>query len=372
MGRCIGPPGKVVVMKRYSVIQWATGVVGSASLRAVIDHPLLDLVGVKVYSDAKEGVDAGDLVGRAKTGVTATRDAQALLDRDADCVIYCPMPPNLDEVDALLRSGKHVITPVGWIYPYKQDPHSTEVISAACREGGVNFHPSGCNPGGIAERFPLTFTGWCNRIDRVSMLECGDCRAYSSPGVMMEIMCFGKTPEEAQNNPFKGFLSAGFFQSIDMVAAGLGCDVLTYQSTHEYSLANRPIDTDAGVVEEGTIALSHFRHSGTTVEGLEIVQEQIWYVDDLDQKRLQTKWDIPRKSGWRISIDGDPNLVIDVDFPPGLSVREHVAEGLSTTGYHLVNAVEMVCNATNPGIKTYLDLPMITARMGSHALPGTG
>jgi len=78
----------------------------------------------------------------------------------------------------------------------------------------------------------------------------------------------------------------------------------------------------------------------------------------------------PATRGWRISIDGDPNLVIDVDFPPGLSVREHVAEGLSTTGYHLVNAVEMVCNATNPGIKTYLDLPMITARMGSHALPG--
>src|SRR5258708_6833320 len=180
------------------------------------------------------------------------------------------------------------------------------------------------------------------------MLQGGDCRAYRSRGATVGGMLFGKSPTAGAKKQFNGCLSAGFFQSIDMVAAGLGCDVLTYQSTHEYSLANRPIDTDAGVVEEGTIALSHFRHSGTTVEGLEIVQEQIWYVDDLDQKRLQTKWDIPRNSGWRISIDGDPNLVIDVDFPPGLSVREHVAEGLSTTGYHLVNAVDMACNAPHP------------------------
>src|SRR5258705_13710587 len=83
-GGCIGPPGKVVVMKRYSVIQWATGVVGSASLRAVIDHPLLVLAGVKVYSDAKEGVVAVDLVARAKTGALPTRDAQTRLDRDTD------------------------------------------------------------------------------------------------------------------------------------------------------------------------------------------------------------------------------------------------------------------------------------------------
>ena len=46
--------------RRYSVVQWATGVVGSAAIRSVVRHPKLDLVGVKVYSEAKEGRDAGD------------------------------------------------------------------------------------------------------------------------------------------------------------------------------------------------------------------------------------------------------------------------------------------------------------------------
>jgi hypothetical protein len=92
-------------------------------------------------------------------------------------------------------------------------------------------------------------------------------------------------------------------------------------------------------------------------------------VDDIEQTRLQTKMDIPRSSGWRIKIEGDVNLIVDIDFPENLSQDERVAQGLSTTGFHLVNAVPLVCEAGNPGIKTYLDLPMITGCMGDHVTP---
>ena len=67
-----------------------------------------------------------------------------------------------------------------------------------------------------------------------------------------------------------------------------------------------------------------------------------------------------------IKLEGDVNLNIDVDFPPGLTQDERVAQGLSTTGFHLVNAVPLVCEAPDPGIKTFLDLPMITGCMGTH------
>ena len=60
------------------------------------------------------------------------------------------------------------------------------------------------------------------------------------------------------------------------------------------------------------------------------------------------------------------NLIIDIDFPPKLSQDERVAQGLSTTAFHLVNAVRLVCDAGDPGLKTYLDLPMITGCMGTH------
>ena len=351
---------------QYRVVQWATGVVGSAALRGIIRHPKLELVGVKVYSAEKEGLDAGDIVGMDKTGVLATQDVAAIMALGADCVIYCPMPWNLAEMCRLLESGTHVITPCPYWYPFIQNPEAAALIDAACKKGNANLHASGCNPGGIAERFPLTFTGWCNRIDRITMTECGDCRAYSSPAVVKEIMNLGKSPEEARNNPYKDILASSWNEPIDMIAEGLGSEVVSYGRSHDFILANQAIETAAGTIEEGTIALNHYRHSGKTREGTEIVQEQIWYMDDIEQTRLQSKMDIPRESGWRIKIEGDVNLVIDIDFPPELSMEERVAQGLSTTGFHLVNAVPLVCKSEKPGIKTYLDLPMITGCMGDH------
>lgn len=352
-------------MKTYKVIQWATGVVGKASLAGIIRHPRLELVGLRVYSEEKEGVDAGEIVDLPATGVRGTRDVDAILSMDADCVIYCPAPFSVDEMCRLLESGKHVICPNPFWYPFKQRPEETAQIKAACRKGGVNLHASGCNPGGIAERFPLMFSGWCNRIDRITATECGDIRDYSSALIVREFMNMGKTPEESSNNPTAAHLTGTFRQAIDMVAAGLGLEVTEYEKTHSYVLANQPIDSAVGVIDKGTIALNHYRNIGKTNAGTEIVQEHIWYMDDLEQTRLERKVDIPRASGWRIKIEGDVNLEIDIDFPEELSQEERVAQGMSTTGFHLVNAVPMVCDAPDPGLKTYFDLPMITGCMGT-------
>jgi hypothetical protein len=262
-----------------------------------------------------------------------------------------------------------VVTPCPYWFPFIQNRKAAEAIEASCRKGGVNFHASGCNPGGIAERFPLTFSGWCNRIDRITMTECGDCRTYSSKGVMRNLMNLGKTPEEASTNPIKNALARSWNEPIDMIAEGLGSEVISYEAHHDFILANQPIETAVGIIEEGTIALNHYRHIGITREGTEIVQEQIWYVDDIEQTRLQRKMDIPRQSGWRIKIEGDVNINIDIDFPSELTQDERVAQGISTTAFHIVNAVPIVCEAPEAGLKTYLDLPMITGCMGTHSAP---
>lgn len=70
---------------RYRVVQWATGNIGTKSLRAVIEHPQLDLVGVRVHADDKVGRDAvhtcpGAPVARAEARVSIER----LLDRLSD------------------------------------------------------------------------------------------------------------------------------------------------------------------------------------------------------------------------------------------------------------------------------------------------
>ena len=73
----------------HRVIQWSTGNVGVHTLRAIIEHPELELVGLWVHSAEKAGRDAADLCGLAtSTGVTATNDVDAMLALDADAVCY--------------------------------------------------------------------------------------------------------------------------------------------------------------------------------------------------------------------------------------------------------------------------------------------
>src|SRR4051812_17731184 len=126
------------------VIQWATGGVGRAAIEGIRNHPDLELVGCWVHSPEKDGLDVG--------GVIARNDVDAVLAIDADCVIYAPMLADHKVVERIIRSGKNVVTPVGWWYP---DSVSTARIEAACVESGVTLHGTGIHPGGITEKFPL-------------------------------------------------------------------------------------------------------------------------------------------------------------------------------------------------------------------------
>ena len=94
------------------VVQWATGGVGRAAIEGILLHPELDLVGCYVHSDAKDGADVGALVDTEPLGVTATSSKEEILALEADCVVYTPLMADIEDVTALLRSGKNVVTPV--------------------------------------------------------------------------------------------------------------------------------------------------------------------------------------------------------------------------------------------------------------------
>lgn len=109
----------------------------------MLAHPDLELVGAWVHSEGKHGKDIGELVGRDPIGVTATTSMEDILALDADCVVYSPLLPNEDEVVALLRSGKNVVTPVGWVYP---DLDNCKAILDACADGESTLHGTGIHP----------------------------------------------------------------------------------------------------------------------------------------------------------------------------------------------------------------------------------
>ena len=101
----------------YRVIQWATGNVGRAAIEGVLDHPDLELAGCWVHGEAKDGMDVGPLIGRDPIGITATRDVDALLALDADCVVYSPIFADVGHRDPDPRVGQEPGDAAGLVLP---------------------------------------------------------------------------------------------------------------------------------------------------------------------------------------------------------------------------------------------------------------
>lgn len=142
------------------IIQWATGAVGTEMITTILDRrPDLELVGARVYSDAKNGVDIGTLVDRAPIGVTATTDVAAILALDADLVLYAPSFTDLDDVCALLASGKNAATPSFLFHPRRIPEADREKLLAACEKGNSTIHGSGLNPGNLSGVLPWRCPG---------------------------------------------------------------------------------------------------------------------------------------------------------------------------------------------------------------------
>src|SRR5262245_37118191 len=148
---------------KLRVIQWATGGVGKAAIECVLNHPGLELAGCWVHSADKNGRDVGDILGTDALGVAATSSIDEALALDADCVMYSPFVPNHEEVVAILRSGKNVVTPLGWVYPDLSNP-AVKAIADAALDSGVTLHGSGIHPGGVTERFPLMLSSLSSSV----------------------------------------------------------------------------------------------------------------------------------------------------------------------------------------------------------------
>lgn len=75
------------------IVQWTTGRTGRAAVRAVLEHPELQLVRCFAWSADKVGVDVGELCRIEPTGILATDDVATLLEPRPDCVVYTPYRP---------------------------------------------------------------------------------------------------------------------------------------------------------------------------------------------------------------------------------------------------------------------------------------
>lgn len=338
------------------VVQWATGNIGTRSLQAVIEHPALELVGVRVYGEDKVGRDAGELCGLGAVGVAATDDIDEILALHADCVLYMPRALEIDDVCRLLASGANVVTTRGEFHrPAGLEPTVRARTEAACEEGGTSIHSTGSSPGFISEAIPVVLTSLQRRLDRLAIDEFADLSQRDSPELLFQIMGFGHEPSDFDDRRL-AYLRDAFGPSLELVADAISMPLDEVQVSGEVATATRPVEIAAGTLDAGSVGAQRITVSGRR-EGRELLCFRAnWYCTTL----LAPAWEL-QSTGWRVVVDGDTPLDVRLEFPVSLDEMAAVTPGY--TAHRAVNAVSVVC-AAPPGIRTSVDLPQVIARLG--------
>lgn len=344
--------------QKLRVVQWATGTVGRSALRAVIGHPQMELVGVRVYSAAKDGMDAGEICGLPPIGVKATSDISEILALKPDCVIYMPDRTDIDDVCRILAGGANIVTTRAEFFnPQQMDSALREPVEAACRQGNTSIHASGSSPGFITEAFLLPLLSLQRRLDLLTIDEFADCVDTCSEDMLLNIMRFGAAPQDFAAMEFTE-RDTVFGHSLSVIASAIGLPIDDVEVTSEFATTRSPVKLHTTTIDAGSVGGQ--RHTVTGMHnGRPVLRfRSNWFVTtDLDPA-----WDL-REDGWRVTVEGDTPLDIVVNFPIGNDPETRARIMPNVTAHRPVNAIPAVC-AAPPGIRTTADLPQLVAQLG--------
>ncbi len=350
----------------YKIILVGPGAVGQAVLREVIRLPEFELVGVMGFSERKDGLDVGELLGGDPVGVRITRDQQAILDMEADCVIWCgyfPMPHIVETMDRLviqmLESGKNVVSPTSYHYPHIHDTAYVGKFEDACEKGNSSLHGTGENPGFWLSRVAMTLTGLCNEVEQIQVDEYYDM-AHTGSQKMWNAAGYGVTVDEAKKNI--GFQEAWkkhyFFEELNLASLSLyGKPLEKFEFHTDYHLTDEDFEMSVASGHQFDMMFS----AGTVKAQTHHFQG---FVDGEPKLYSRAKWYFTREQSpfgekdcvWDIEIEGRPtsvkaSIALKASFRDNLFYRpgDDTNPEYYATAVTLVQAVPVVCGH-EPGI----------------------
>jgi 4-hydroxy-tetrahydrodipicolinate reductase len=356
------------------VAVWGPGSMGLIALRGVIDHPELELVGLVVHSDAKVGRDAGELCGIPETGVVATNDASAILNSDAEVIVYAAAA-NLRPAEAIadmaaaLRAGKDVVScsVVPLVFPSAVDAALTGDLERAAAAGGASFFNTGIDPGFANDILPLLLTGLSRTVESVRVTEMFNYGTYPDTGAVYEILGFGKPPEHQPFAATPGVFTFGWGPVLHQLAAGLGARIEHVDEHVERLATETGFDCPTGRIEAGTIAAMRSTLTAYVDGEPRLVVDHVSRMHD----DMAPYWPQPviavaphdfghpgvtGRGAYRIEIEGSPTMRCELELAEG---RDHGLGARVAGASRMVNAIPAVRRAA-PGLLCALDLPLVT------------
>ena len=345
----------------HRVVQWSTGNVGFHSLRHLIRHPELELVGVHAHSPDKIGKDAAELAGlEQETGIIATNDADALLALKPDAVVYTVKGETrphevIPELERILSAGVNVVSTamIYLIYPPFADAKLREPLEKACAEGRSTFFVSGIDPGFSGDVLPLSALQLAGEIDEIRVQELVDYSTYEDPEFTGVSFGFGRPADYTPPLAVPGVLRMGWGGMVQMIADRLGIELDEIRESYERAWADEAFDTPMMHVPKDACAAVRFQLEGMAHGRPVVVTEHVNRLRD----DIAPEWPQPphgRSGVHRCIVAGNPSVQLEC-FVTGED-GDHNTGGVQTTALRVINAIPEVC-AHAPGLISTLDLP---------------
>jgi hypothetical protein len=335
------------------VVQWTTGNVGQRSVRAVVAHPDLELVGCYAWSPDKVGRDVGELCGVDPVGVAATDDVGALLALGPDCVVYNPMWPDVDELVRILEAGVNVVSTAAFVNGRGLGADRDRLVDA-CERGGASMFGTGISPG-FVELMGIATASICDRIDKITIDEASDTTLYDSPAT--ELPCgFGRPIDDPELPGMAAAGTAVFGEAVAMVADALGVELDEIVCEAEYAKTTDDVVMDSWTIAAGCVAGVAASWQGKVGDRTIVELNVRWKKG----QTLDPDWTI--EEGHVITVDGRPTVRVKLEYLPppdfeATTFAEFMVLGMIMTAMPAINAIPYVVAAA-PGIVTYTDLPL--------------
>ena len=361
----------------YKVILWGPGQLGKEALRTIIDRSDLELVGVRAYSEQKDGVDAGDLCDREPVGVTATRDVERLLALAPDCVCFTAydrrIDVHVDDVCAILRRGINVCTAGATAFAHPPLlPDETRRIEEAALAGGSAFYLGGLNPGFCGDVLPILLATSARRVEAIEIAENFDFSTYRKDPVGLARFGFGRSLEDWTPEEYEELATYYWAPCVHLVGRALGATEYEIRITTEATLADESFvaigkgssAAPTGIrVDAGTISAVHCTIELLVEETPRVIyHEYICVGANPATDPWPARWPAPpgglgalAPGGYRVRIDAEPSVHADIWFEsagsPDWLDGDHFGGGMIAAAVRLANMIPLVCEAP-PGYYT--------------------
>ena len=311
----------------YKVIVWGPGGLGMLCIREIVLNAAFSLVGVRVYSESKHGVDAGVLAGIGPLGVPASSDVNELLALSCDCILYTARDfGNYDsdaEIIQLLEAGRNLVTTL----PYQhleiaRSAGFAQRIEDACRLGGSRFHATGVNPSLIPDRVLLALTGLCNEVRGVKSEEFWDVSNLQPE--TLQILGFGVPVDGAEPNASLSNLADNFLkQGLMATAEALGASLDRIEVEADQCGSEHDVHIRGGRISRGMVGRITRRWCGyldAIGSAPFVTMEMNWVIG---RSQLPVKFaGASGYHGWLLTVDGRPSVTSLVDLQSTLHAKD--------------------------------------------------